>query len=88
MRNTARSFNRDGNYPDYDEQDETILFKLLIYGFVPLSSPFVLVDAQGNCIAVTVYNIAAGRGVSAGDSVAIPEPYVQVTKVAISDDEV
>lgn len=28
------------------------------------------------CIAVTVYNLAKGRGVTVGDSVAIPEPCV------------
>ncbi|XP_076230771.1 tetratricopeptide repeat protein 5 isoform X1 [Calliopsis andreniformis] len=37
---------------------------------------FCLVDAEKTCIAVTVYNLAKGRGVTVGDSVAIPEPYV------------
>ncbi|XP_017875209.1 tetratricopeptide repeat protein 5-like [Ceratina calcarata] len=37
---------------------------------------FCLVDEEKICIAVTVYNLAKGRGVAVGDSVAIPEPFV------------
>ncbi|GLH11182.1 Tetratricopeptide repeat protein 5 [Gryllus bimaculatus] len=37
---------------------------------------FCMVDKQEKCIAVTVYNLAQGKGVIIGDSVAIPEPYV------------
>ncbi|CAD1473694.1 unnamed protein product, partial [Heterotrigona itama] len=37
---------------------------------------FCLVDEEKTCIAVTVYNLAKGRGVTIGDSVAIPEPFV------------
>ncbi|XP_076288525.1 tetratricopeptide repeat protein 5 isoform X3 [Lasioglossum baleicum] len=37
---------------------------------------FCLVDEEKTCIAVTVYNLAKGRGVTVGDSVAIPEPFV------------
>lgn len=39
-------------------------------------SAFCIVDADKMCMAVTVYNLAKGRGVTVGDSVAIPEPYV------------
>lgn len=39
-------------------------------------SAFCLVDEEKTCIAVTVYNLAKGRGVTVGDSVAIPEPFV------------
>lgn len=35
-----------------------------------------MVDKAGTCVAVTVYNMADGKGVIIGDSVAIPEPYV------------
>jgi len=35
-----------------------------------------LVDKIGTCVVVTVYNLADGKGVIIGDSVAIPEPYV------------
>lgn len=41
-----------------------------------LFSAFCLVDEEKTCIAVTVYNLAKGRGVTVGDSVAIPEPFV------------
>nr|XP_022911310.1 tetratricopeptide repeat protein 5-like [Onthophagus taurus] len=37
---------------------------------------FCMVDNVGSCVVVTVYNIAEGKGVIIGDSVAIPEPYV------------
>ncbi|KAL0128952.1 hypothetical protein PUN28_003966 [Cardiocondyla obscurior] len=37
---------------------------------------FCLVDEQQTCIVVTVYNLAKGRGVTVGDSVGIPEPFV------------
>lgn len=33
-------------------------------------------DEQKTCIVVTVYNLAKGRGVTVGDSVGIPEPFV------------
>lgn len=39
-------------------------------------STFCLVDKQGTCVAVTVFNLAEGKGVIIGDSVAIPEPFV------------
>ncbi|KAJ3658963.1 hypothetical protein Zmor_010675 [Zophobas morio] len=37
---------------------------------------FCLVDKVGTCVVVTVYNLADGKGVIIGNSVAIPEPYV------------
>ncbi|PNF35240.1 Tetratricopeptide repeat protein 5 [Cryptotermes secundus] len=40
---------------------------------------FCLVDKEETCMAVTVYNLAEGKGVIIGDSVSIPEPYL--TKV-------
>ncbi|GLV37229.1 hypothetical protein CBL_01941 [Carabus blaptoides fortunei] len=43
---------------------------------------FCLVDKKGTCISVMVYNLAEGKGVIIGDSVAIPEPFV--TKVKFS----
>lgn len=40
-----------------------------------------MVDDDEICLPVTVYNIAQGSGVKIGDSVAIPEPYLQNVKV-------
>lgn len=37
---------------------------------------FAMVDVNGECCAVTVYNLAQGKGVIIGDSVAIPEPFL------------
>lgn len=39
-------------------------------------STFCIVDKVGTCVAVTVFNLAEGKGVIIGDSVAIPEPFV------------
>lgn len=40
-----------------------------------------MVDDEETCLPVTVYNIAQGSGVKIGDSVSIPEPYLQNVKV-------
>lgn len=37
----------------------------------------VLSDAKGNCAALTIYNLAAGAGVIIGNSVCIPEPWLE-----------
>lgn len=39
-------------------------------------STFCMVDKSGTCVVVTVFNLADGKGVIIGDSVAIPEPFV------------
>jgi hypothetical protein len=38
-----------------------------------------MIDREETCMAVTVYNLAQGKGVIIGDTVAVPEPYL--TKV-------
>ncbi|KAK6185969.1 hypothetical protein SNE40_008094 [Patella caerulea] len=38
---------------------------------------FCMVDSEGTCYPVNVYNIAPGQGMKIGDTVAIPEPYLQ-----------
>ena len=40
-----------------------------------------MLDEEETCLSVNVYNIAKGSGVKIGDSVAIPEPYIQPVKV-------
>ncbi|XP_065158278.1 tetratricopeptide repeat protein 5-like [Atheta coriaria] len=37
---------------------------------------FCLVDKIGTCVVATIYNLADGKGVIIGHSVAIPEPYL------------
>ncbi|XP_019865803.1 tetratricopeptide repeat protein 5 [Aethina tumida] len=37
---------------------------------------FCLVDKQGTCVVVSIFNLSSGKGVIIGDSVAIPEPFV------------
>ncbi|XP_029161351.1 tetratricopeptide repeat protein 5-like [Nylanderia fulva] len=48
---------------------------------------FCLVDEQKTCIVVTVYNLAKGRGVTVGDSVGIPEPFVIHQKFSYMNNE-
>nr|XP_034194558.1 tetratricopeptide repeat protein 5-like [Osmia lignaria] len=48
---------------------------------------FCLVDEEKTCIGVTVYNLAKGRGVTVGDSVAIPEPFVIHQKFSYLDND-
>lgn len=37
-------------------------------------------------MAVSAYNVAVGKGVIVGDSVTIPEPFVQEINVSIGDE--
>ncbi|XP_071564719.1 tetratricopeptide repeat protein 5 [Temnothorax nylanderi] len=48
---------------------------------------FCLVDEQKTCIVVTVYNLAKGRGVTVGDSVGIPEPFVTHQKFSYMNND-
>jgi len=48
-------------------------------------STFCLIDKDETCVAVTVYNLAQGKGVIIGDSVAIPEPYFTRVKIEYKD---
>lgn len=48
-------------------------------------STFCLVDAKANCMVVTLYNLADGKGVIIGDSIAIPEPFVTHQKFNYDD---
>lgn len=53
----------------------------------PVPYPFILVDQNYDSIAVTVFNLRAGKGFIAGDSIAIPEPYIQETNVTLKNGE-
>lgn len=44
-----------------------------------------MVDAASTCVSITVYNIASGYGVKIGDSVAIPEPWVDDVNIQYED---
>lgn len=35
-----------------------------------------MVDKESTCVVVTIFNLADGKGVIIGDSVAIAEPYM------------
>lgn len=36
-------------------------------------------DSENTCFSVTVYNLDSSKGVIIGDSVAIPEPFIEHT---------
>jgi hypothetical protein len=40
-----------------------------------------MTDKDETCVVVTVYNLAEGRGFIIGDSVAIPEPYLNLVSL-------
>ena len=44
-----------------------------------------MVDSTGTCLSTTIYNIAPGYGVKIGDSVAIPEPFIQDVALQYKD---
>jgi len=48
-------------------------------------STFCIVDSESTCCSVTVYNLVQGWGVKIGDSVAIPEPFLQRVNVQHQD---
>ncbi|XP_008558120.1 tetratricopeptide repeat protein 5 isoform X1 [Microplitis demolitor] len=48
---------------------------------------FCMVDQYTSCLAVTVYNLAEGRGVTVGDSISIPEPFLTHHKFPYSGNE-
>lgn len=41
----------------------------------------VLSDAKGDCAALTIYNLAAGAGVIIGNTVCIPEPWLETQRL-------
>nr|CAD7462443.1 unnamed protein product [Timema tahoe] len=50
-------------------------------------STFCMLDKAETCVAVTVYNLAQGKGVIIGDTVAIPEPYLSQVRFKYKDKE-
>ncbi|XP_017768479.1 PREDICTED: tetratricopeptide repeat protein 5-like [Nicrophorus vespilloides] len=59
-------------------EEKVVLGKVVcsVYNEETVPFTFCLVDKIGTCVVATIYNLANGRGVIIGDSVAIPEPYV------------
>ncbi|CAH1779557.1 unnamed protein product [Owenia fusiformis] len=51
----------------------------------PVPFSFCFVDEEETCFPVNVYNVAPGYGVKIGDSVAIPEPFVQLVDVKVGE---
>ncbi|XP_064466687.1 tetratricopeptide repeat protein 5-like [Ornithodoros turicata] len=49
---------------------------------------FCAVDATSTCFAVTVYNMAKGKGFIIGDTVVIPEPLVHFVQVTFQEKEI
>ncbi|XP_044003757.1 tetratricopeptide repeat protein 5-like isoform X2 [Aphidius gifuensis] len=49
---------------------------------------FCLVDKEKTTLAVTVYNLAEGRGLILGDTVAIPEPFLSYNKFSYCGNDI
>merc|ERR1711936_121836 len=47
---------------------------------------FCMTDRKGYCVAVNLYNLAPGKGVIIGDSVAISEPNFSRVDVQVKDE--
>uniref|UniRef100_T1J2A1 Tetratricopeptide repeat protein 5 OB fold domain-containing protein n=1 Tax=Strigamia maritima TaxID=126957 RepID=T1J2A1_STRMM len=81
---------------DFDDLKEGINLNKVVYGKVicnvvgeePVPFTFCLIDKKSVCWSVTIYNIAQGKGVIIGDSVAIPEPFVQQIKVNYKEKDI
>ncbi|MGH0165950.1 UNVERIFIED_CONTAM: hypothetical protein FKN15_058482 [Acipenser sinensis] len=67
-------------YPRHGEHGMVRMVRCTQYGNLVHweQSTFGLVDTEGTCCAVMVYNMAESWGVLIGDSVAIPEPNVKL----------
>jgi len=63
----------------------TVMQLLLIIASLLCDSTFCIVDSEATCCSVTVYNIVQGWGVKIGDSIAIPEPFLQRVNVQHQD---
>lgn len=42
-------------------------------------------DKNEDCVAVSVFNLAIGKGVIVGDSVALPEPYLEEVNLQLDE---
>ncbi|XP_068209545.1 tetratricopeptide repeat protein 5-like [Palaemon carinicauda] len=72
-----------------NNKDKIILGKVVCTVIPESGIPFSMcvVDKEGDCIAVTVYNWARGCGVKIGDSVAVVAPVLKIHSVEVSKDE-
>jgi len=50
--------------------------------------PCIVMDNTGYCMAISVFNLAVGKGMITGDSIAIPEPYVQQVNVQVNNEQI
>jgi len=63
-----------------DKNEEKLLFGKVLCTILtadPVPHTVILMDRQNQCCAVTIYNLSTDCGFNIGDSLAIPEPYVQ-----------
>ena len=62
-----------------------------IVALVPVKEPVpfvsIMIDANQTCMAVSIFNMGAGKGPIIGDSIAIPEPYVQKVDISVSEQQ-
>jgi len=75
VEDTLSSNSGDNNIKSNNE-GKVILGKVICSVHSEQSVPFIfcMTDRKGHCVAVNLYNLAPGKGVIIGDSVAIAEP--------------
>lgn len=49
-------------------------------------SSCVIMDSNSDCILLSVFNLAVGKGLLLGDTVAIPEPFIQMNNVSVDNE--
>lgn len=65
--------------------NDRVSIPLIFYFSHIVLSSFCLTDEEKTTIVVTVYNLAQGKGVIIGDTVAIPEPFVTFNDFSFQD---
>ena len=76
LEDTCTSSSGDSNVLKSNNEGSVILGKVICSVHSEQSVPFTfcMTDRNGYCVAVNLYNLAPGKGVIIGDSVAIAEP--------------
>ena len=83
IEDTPASASGDGSSSKCNNEAKVVLGKVICSVHSEESVPFTfcMTDRRGHCVAVNLYNLAPGKGVIIGDSVAIAEPNFRRIKI-------
>jgi tetratricopeptide (TPR) repeat protein len=84
LEDTYANTSGDGSAAKGNNEGKVIIGKVICSVHSEQSVPFTfcMTDRQGHCVAVNLYNLAPGKGVIIGDSVAIAEPNFRKINIA------